>query len=184
LQWVLSWLSAAAFHFHEDFPYSITEKMDYYSVFLSLLLSTYIAAVRMWFGSSVQWRYKRALAAAAVFAALSAAGAAVFLYHMQFVKFDYGLHVAVCAVLMLLHFALYAALWLRGCSAAKYMIVGHLCLFACAPLELARDFPPFFHWIDGHGLWHLAAVPAALCFHLFHLHDLRSFRDMKKNASL
>ena len=45
-------------------------------------------------------------------------------------------------------------------------------------------FPPFFRWIDGHGLWHLAAVPAAFLFHLFHVHDLRIYHEEKKAASI
>jgi hypothetical protein len=179
---MLSWASAAAFHFHEDFPYSITEKLDYYGVFLSLVLSTYIAAVRLGFGAAAQWRIKRVPAAAA--AAAAATAALVFLYRMQFVKFDYGLHVAVCAVLMLLHFVLYVVMWCRGCAAAKFMVMGHVCLFAAAPLEIGRDFAPFFQWVDGHGLWHVAAVPAALLFHMFHVHDLKMFHEVKRAASV
>jgi hypothetical protein len=171
---MLSCASAAAFHFHEDFPYSITEVLDYYGVFLSLVLSTYIAAVRLGFGAAAQWRSKR----------VPAAAAAAFLYRMQFVKFDYGLHVAVCAVLMLLHFVLYVVMWCRGCAAAKFMVMGHICLFAAAPLEIGRDFAPFFQWVDGHGLWHGAAVPAALLFHMFHVHDLKTFHEVKRAASV
>jgi hypothetical protein len=182
VQWILSWASAAAFHFHEDFPYSITEKLDYYGVFLSLVLSTYIAALRLWCGAAVQWRLKRLPVAAS--AAAAAAAACAFLYYMQFVKFDYGLHVAVCAAIMLLHCALYSAMWCRGAAAAKYMVIGHICLFAAAPLEIGKDFPPFFKWIDGHGLWHLAAVPAAYMFHLFHLRDLKIYDELKKAASI
>jgi hypothetical protein len=199
IQWVLSWAAAAAFHFHEDFPYSITEKLDYYGVFLSLVVSVYIAAVRFWFGSAVQWRVKRL--AVATSAAATAGCSAAFLYRMQFVKFDYGLHVTVCAVLMLLHAGIYTTMWLKGCPQARYMVIGHICLFCAAPLEIGRDFPPFFKWIDGHGLWHLAAVsasrpsllsaslpfpqvPAAFMFHLFHLNDLKAYSQAKRAASV
>ena len=183
VQWILSWAAAAAFHFHEDFPYSITEKLDYYGVFLSLLVSTYIACVRLWFGAAVQWRgVKRTRAAAAAVGAAPAA--LLFLYRMQFVKFDYGLHVAVCAMLMLVHAVMYTIMWCRGCAAAKFMLIGHVCLFSAAPLEIGRDFAPFFKWIDGHGLWHLAAVPAAFAFHLFHMHELKAYHEVKRAASV
>ncbi len=182
VQWMLSWASAAAFHFREDFPYSITEKLDYYGVFLSLVTSTYIAALRLWLGSAVQWRIKRLSLVASV--AMVASAGATFLYWMQFVKFDYGLHVAVCALLMLLHCLIYCTMWCRGAASAKYMVLGHICLFCAAPLEIGRDFPPFFGWIDGHGLWHLAAIPAAFLFHMFHVHDLRIYHEEKKAASI
>ena len=70
--------------------------------------------------------------------ALLLVGYARHMIYMHYVKFDYGYHVGLCVT---------AGLWA--------FVIG---VNAAVLLEIL-DFPPLWHVVDAHALWHLCTVP-------------------------
>eukprot|EP00299_Pterocystis_sp_00344_P015868 c7945_g1_i1.p1 GENE.c7945_g1_i1~~c7945_g1_i1.p1 ORF type:complete len:246 (-),score=33.76 c7945_g1_i1:295-1002(-) len=143
--WMFAYFSSTLFHIKET---KLTERMDYFGAFASLIFSTWIAVTRIFppnMHSSL----------AILFTVLP-------LWHiafMTFIKFDYGWHVKLCICIGCLHFIS----WMFWCFLnpsrpyRMYIILNHLTTLVSLPLEL-YDFRPLWGHFDAHSLWHCAGI--------------------------
>lgn len=84
--------------------------------------------------------------------------------HMQFVRFDYGLHVRLCVGAGVAQ----AALWVGWAAAAaprahagRAALAAFVVAIHAAMLLEVFDFPPLRRALDAHACWHLATAPLA-----------------------
>jgi hypothetical protein len=175
--WIFTSASAILLHIHEDRPHFIHEKMDYYGVFVTLCVGVYLAAahlMRLAPGSAS--RFKAKLVACLV--------SASFVLYMQLVHFNYGLHVALCGALMVVMSLMYTAKYIQGKSDhVKPFLYGSLVLMLASPCEFF-DFRPIFGHLDGHALWHLAAIPVAFLWNAFFRADAEIHKGLRVKQAL
>jgi hypothetical protein len=164
--WIFTSVAAVLLHIHEDRPHFVHEKLDYYGVFVTLCIGVYLAAAHL----------IRPVPASALRRAAKSAAFIVcicFISYMQFVHFDYGLHVAICGVLMVALSLLHAVKFFQGKGNhdhVRFFLYGSFVLFLASPCEFF-DFRPIFGHLDGHALWHLAAIPVAFLWYEFFRKD-------------
>ena len=157
-----AWLASAAFHGRDT---RLTERLDYYLAGALVAFTTFLSAARTLRLSG----RPRMLAGALV-----AAATARHLYRMQFVHFDYGLHVRVCIAAGLAQ----AALWLlwaaarapRG-HAGRPWLLAFVALIHASMLFEVLDFAPFRAVLDAHAVWHACTVPLAFVWYRFVAED-------------
>ena len=175
--WIFTSVAAVLLHMHEDRPHFVHEKLDYYGVFATLCISVYLAFAHVMRLAPASPRRR----AAKAIACLAAAG---FIFYMQFVRFNYGLHVAVCAALMVAIALLYTVKLLHlKQHHVRSFLCGSLILLLASPCEFF-DFPPIFSHFDGHALWHLAAIPVAFLWNAFFRKDAELHRGTRVKHAL
>ncbi len=175
--WIFTSVAAILLHVHEDRPLFVHEKMDYYGVFVTLCVGVYLAAahlLRLPPSSASRFRAKCAACALAV----------SFVLYMQLVHFNYGLHVVLCACLMVAISLMYSAKYLHGkCDHVRPFLCGSFILLLASPCEFF-DFRPLFGHLDGHALWHLSAIPVAFLWNAFFRADARLHRELCAKQAL
>jgi hypothetical protein len=175
--WIFTSAAAVLLHVHEDRPHFIHEKMDYYGVFVTLCVAAYLAFVHlMRLAPSSATRSRAKFAACLV--------SVCFILYMQFVHFNYGLHVALCAALMSIISVFYIVKYMQGkCDHVRPFLCGSLVLLLASPCEFF-DFLPIFGHLDGHALWHLAAIPVAFLWNAFFRADAEIHRGLRSKQAL
>ena len=150
-----------------------TERMDYFSATLLVIMSVYMWVIRV-FGSSV-------LRVGPVFVIL----VLFYIYHVYYlvmVRFDYGYNMKAMITIGVTN----SILWLIWCyqtyrrqtyvwKAAVALITGNLLLL----LE-AFDFPPFLWTFDAHSLWHAGTAPLIWLWSSFIFDDLNFMNSKLK----
>jgi hypothetical protein len=175
--WIFTSVSAVLLHIHEDRPHFVHEKLDYYGVFVTLCISAYLAVAHVLRLAPASPR-RRAAKAVTCFVA------ACFVCYMQFVHFNYGLHVGLCAALMVIIALLYTVKLLQGKQDhVRTFLYGSLILLFASPCEFF-DFPPIFGHLDGHALWHLSAIPVAFLWNAFFRKDAEIHRGIRVKHAL
>ena len=85
------------------------------------------------------------------------------MYYMHFFKFDYGYHVGLCVAAGIAQSMLWIGWLLFSAEGRSHPGRRHLWAFVvgvnAAVLFEILDFPPVWHAVDAHALWHLATVP-------------------------
>ena len=157
-----AWLWSAVFHGRDTHA---TERLDYFSAALLIVYNLFISVVRTC-----------GVRSAAAQAGVAAPLAALLGWHwrrMLLVLFDYGRHVLLCVGVG----AATSVLWLGWAARARRhpgrapLLAFLLAVNACMALEIL-DFPPLWHALDAHSLWHAATAPLALLFFRFIAADM------------
>ena len=65
----------------------------------------------------------------------------------------------------------------------RTFLCGSLILLLASPCEFF-DFPPIFGHLDGHALWHLAAIPVAFLWNAFFRKDAELHRGIRVKHAL
>lgn len=156
-----AWLWSAVFHSRDT---RLTERLDYFSAALLIFFNLFLCLVR-----TARLRSAAAMLAAA--APLAAFLASHFRF-MLLVLFDYAYHVKVCIAAG----AAQSALWLGWAAATapagrRHLLAFILLVNACMALEVL-DFPPLWHALDAHSLWHAATAPLVYLFYQFIVADV------------
>lgn len=160
-----AWLWSAVFHGRDT---RLTERLDYFAAALLIFFNLFLCLART-------LRLRSTLALAAAGAPLAAFLASHFRF-MLLVLFDYGYHMKVCIAAGTAQSLLWVgwALAVRPAHAGRrYLLAFVAAVHACMLLEVL-DFPPFFHALDAHSLWHAATAPLVLLFYRFIEADVRS----------
>ena len=166
-----AWTCSTIFHTRDT---DLTEMLDYFSAFLTVLTSLLVCVIRM-----VGVGGNNNVAAGLVIA-LFVAFYSNHVYNMAFIRFDYGYNMKVNVTVGVLN----GLMWL-GWSVLHYSDGGHvkrgvqaiLILSLSVLLELL-DFPPWWWSVDSHALWHAATVPIPFLWFTFAAGDcLKLARD-------
>lgn len=190
LLWIVTFFSAFLFH---TVDITLTERMDYLSVMITLLYNSSISVNRFLSdllpekdnrASSTSEHSRRPLRR--LFSTLIYLAFALFafshVYFMLYIKFDYSYNMKV-AIGCLLLFSSAWCLWslrnLRTHPAAKLHLIGHPLLLLFGALEIF-DFPPVWGVFDGHALWHFLLNIVLYILHSFSISDLY-FHFPKRN---
>jgi hypothetical protein len=175
--WIFTSVSAVLLHIHEDRPHFVHEKLDYYGVFVTLCIALYLAYAHLLRLSPNSPHRRNAKIAACLISVC-------FICYMQFVLFNYGLHVALCGLLMVALTLMYAVNYLQSKRHhCRYFLCGSLVLLAASPCEFF-DFKPIFGHFDGHSLWHLSAIPVAFLWYKFFRMDAEIHRSLNSKQAL
>jgi hypothetical protein len=175
--WIFTSVSAVLLHIHEDRPYFVHEKLDYYGVFVSFCMGVYLAYAHV-LRLAPSSKHRRSAKAVTCFVSVC------FILYMQFVRFNYGLHVALCGALMVIMSLLYAVQFFVGKQDhARYFLYGSLVLIVASPAEFF-DFRPILGFLDGHALWHLAALPTAFLWNDYFRKDAEIHRGVRAKQAL
>jgi hypothetical protein len=132
-----------------------TERLDYFSAGAVMVYDVYLSCLRV-SGVSNGLAKLGALT-------LLVIGYARHMMYMHFVKFDYGYHVGLCVAAGILQSMMWIG-WLSFSSEGRSH-PGRRSLWAfvigvnAAVLLEILDFPPVWHVVDAHALWHLCTVP-------------------------
>lgn len=172
LMWVWTYFWSAAFHFRETV---LTERMDYFSSAIGWLYMVYSGVVHVFRVDDI--RIKIGVAGA------MAVWAVRFIDYMVNVRFDYGYCVQSVAVLVVVHFVMYAS-WIayqaytrsRPWSVLAPCLLCHIVILCACPLELV-DFLPIWNMLDGHSLWHGAGNIVAYAWAAFIVNETRFVID-------
>lgn len=133
----------------------VTERLDYFSAGAVMVFDVYLSCLRV-FGLSSRLTTLGLLA-------LLAFGYFRHMFYMHFVKFDYGYHVGLCVAAGILQSLLWVSWTIFSTEGRSHPRRWSLWAFvigvnAAVLLEIL-DFPPIWHVIDAHALWHLCTVP-------------------------
>ena len=147
-----AWICSTIFHTRDT---DITEMLDYFSAFLTVLTSLLVCVIRIiGIGGNNN-------VAAGLVTAVFVAFYSNHVYNMAFIRFDYGHNMKVNVTVGVLN----GLLWL-GWSGLHYKDGGHVKRGVAAILMLSLsvllellDFPPWLWSVDSHALWHAATVP-------------------------
>ncbi|KAI8897187.1 Per1-like protein [Globomyces pollinis-pini] len=156
-----TWLWSAVFH-SRDLP--LTEKMDYFSAMLGLLVALCYCLHRVF-----RIQYNSTVSVTLQFAFIT-----FFLFHisyLSFYRFDYGYNMIAGVTVGLSH----NLIWVGWSITSKRtyawkMGVVSLLLTGTALLEVF-DFPAFLRLIDAHALWHGSTIPIVTMYWEFLLED-------------
>ncbi|KAI8873720.1 post-GPI attachment to proteins factor 3-like protein [Ramicandelaber brevisporus] len=175
-----TWLWSAVFHVR-DFP--ITEKLDYFSAALSILIGFYGALVRVFHIKQHNTRRNLAILFSLCFMA--------HVSYLSLWKFDYGYNMAACVAVGLLNNAVWIGWSYRQSrrNRAAYAVthprtwlptICVLLLSGAMSLELF-DFAPVWDVFDAHSLWHAATIFIIPLWYDFVLMDLDYLRATTHN---
>jgi len=149
---VNAWTWSAVFHGRD---LRVTERLDYFSAGAVMVFDVYLSCLRV---SGVSNVPARLVALCALVAAYGR-----HMYYMHFFKFDYGYHVCLCVAAGVAQSMLWIG-WLlfsaegRSHPGRRYLWAFVVGVNAAVLFEIL-DFPPVWHAVDAHALWHLATVP-------------------------
>ncbi|KAI8075449.1 Per1-like-domain-containing protein [Gilbertella persicaria] len=174
-----AWLWSTVFHTRDT---SITEKLDYFSAGLYILVGFCVANLRIFYLRQTKaW-------------VLSGVCLMAYLAHITYLssldRFDYGYNMLACIIVG----SLQTHLWLFW-SVAQYTPWGKrerrpfawmagvsVILVSCAMALEVFDFPPYQQVLDAHSLWHAATIPLAPLFYRFLLRDTELETSVSKFA--
>ena len=163
-----AWVWSTVFHTRDT---DITEMLDYFSAFSTVLASLLVCCLRMVGTDNIK---------AVIITALCVAFFSNHVYNMAFVSFDYGYNMKVnvgVGVLNGLAWLAWAYTHYQDGPHVKRGVLTILCLSLGVLLELL-DFPPLLWVLDSHALWHLTTVPLPLLWYRFAAGDcLKLARD-------
>jgi hypothetical protein len=158
-----AWLWSSVFH-TRDTP--LTEKLDYFSAGLAILIGLYMGTCRVFYVRSAR-QQKIYLACVGV----------LFLLHVSYLnsgpRFDYTYNMAACATVGMLHnliWCVWAGRQWKRRPYAWHIVVLVFSLVAAMLLELF-DFPPWAWTFDAHSLWHAATAILVPYWYKFLLED-------------
>ena len=160
---ILVWICSAIFH-GRDWP--VTEKMDYFSAMLSILVTLLYTFHRL--GGMKLWSPLSIITIMIL--------SAFYVFHvsyLSFYKFDYGYNMKASVSLGLLHSFLWL-IWViinfktRSYAWKKARIV---ILLALAMSMEFLDFAPLFGIFDAHSLWHMLTIPIVQLHWNFSIED-------------
>ena len=151
-----SWFWSAVFHSRDTY---ITERLDYISADLSVFVGLYVSVVCTLGHMDIT---KLLMCAVPVYTVL-----AVLVYHMLFVKFDYGLNVMVCLLAGVVQQLLWCIWALYQRHPGLKQLFTFVLLINCALGLEVFDFPPVGGLLDAHASWHLCTVPLTYLWYAF-----------------
>jgi len=152
-----AWLWSFMFHARDTF---FTERMDYFSACFTILYGTYAAFVTIVYPRKPQPAAFNIFLVVILFFARH-------IYHMHFVKFDYGYNMSVNIALSMgftIMWIVYAVKKRKQHRSAWKFTIASLGLVLASALEIF-DFPPMHDLVDAHALWHLATPPLCYLFY-------------------
>ena len=158
---VNAWWWSAVFHARDTY---VTERFDYLSADVSILLGLYVSLVRTLGLKSMRSRFSLAILL------LTAAG--MHFYHMLKVKFDYGLNVMLCAAVGILQQLMWCIWALKQDHPQKQRLFLFVVLINGALCLEILDFPPVMGLLDAHALWHLCTIPLTYMWYAFAFADV------------
>ncbi len=157
-----AWWWSAVFHSRDT---HVTERLDYLSADVSIVIGLYVSIVRVLGVTSLQSRLTWAVPLA--FATV------IHFYYMLFIKFDYGFNVTLCVSVGVLQQVMWCTWALMNSHPCKRQLVAFVVLInATLSLEIL-DFPPIIGFLDAHALWHLCTVPLIYLWYCFILADAK-----------
>ena len=157
-----AWWWSAVFHSRDTY---VTERLDYLSADVSIVIGLYVSIIRVLGVSSLQSRL--AWAVPLVFATV------VHFHYMLFVKFDYGFNVILCVLVGVLQQVMWCTWALMNSHPCKRQLVAFVVLINAALSLEILDFPPIMGFLDAHALWHLCTVPLIYLWYCFILADAK-----------
>lgn len=156
-----AWWWSAVFHARDTY---LTERFDYLSADISMLIGLYVSFVRTCRIHSAQ--------AQLLLAVLLIGAAAWHFHYMLLVKFDYGFNVMVCVVVGVLQQCMWCTWAWRQQHPQKMQLFCFVVLInAALSLELL-DFAPLAELLDAHASWHFCTVPLIYMWYRFILADV------------
>ncbi|KAG7089598.1 hypothetical protein E1B28_011265 [Marasmius oreades] len=199
-----TWVWSAIFH-TRDTP--VTEKLDYYSAALTILIALYFTTIRIFhlYSPSPRLTLRNGSRSASPKLKLWTAFCIVlYVAHVSYLtflpRFDYTYNVIFNLIIGLTHNALWLIYSLPSSlslirrfpnrpksyrppflGSALYLVV---LTTAATALELF-DFPPVARTIDAHSLWHLCTVPIAIYWYHFLVKDAKheSWRELQQQRT-
>merc|ERR1719323_1068518 len=155
---LIAWTCSTIFHYR-DTP--VTEMMDYFTAFLTVLTSLLACVLRM-LGTQNTGSVMVVTAAFLAFYSNH-------VYNMAFIRFDYGYNMKVnvgVGVLNGVMWLVWSLLHYSDGPHVKRGVIAIIMLSLSLSLELL-DFAPLMWTLDSHSLWHLATVPIPLLWFRF-----------------
>ncbi|ODQ66335.1 Per1-like protein, partial [Nadsonia fulvescens var. elongata DSM 6958] len=149
-----TWIWSAIFHTRD---FVLTERLDYFSAALTMMVSFFVCAIRMFSLAGPQQKKARyALALVCSFLYLSHVS------YLSLVKFSYSYNMAANVAVGLIQTLMWTIFSLREYIRTKRLsalvpLATVWSITAASSLELF-DFPPWWYIVDAHSLWHLATV--------------------------
>ncbi|KAJ3909016.1 Per1-like protein [Lentinula edodes] len=186
-----TWIWSSIFH-TRDTPF--TEKMDYFSAALTILVALYFTVIRLFHfyapTSSLTLAHEHRSKDKTLLRLWTAACVLTFLGHISYLSllkhFDYSYNLIFNLVIGLAHNALwlcysfpYSISFLRRFPGRSKRYRPHFVykpavlvslIVAAMALELL-DFPPWALILDAHSLWHLSTAPIAYLWYQFLIED-------------
>ncbi|THV06924.1 Per1-like protein [Dendrothele bispora CBS 962.96] len=185
-----TWVWSAIFH-TRDTP--TTEKLDYFSAALTILLALYFTVIRLFHlytPPRLSLATERSSQKTATLKLWTTLCAIAFICHISYLtllpRFDYFYNVVFNLIIGLTHNALWLVYSLPASlplirrfpnrpKTYRPRFVGKAAILvffttAATGLELF-DFPPFGRMIDAHALWHLSTAPIAVYWYRFLVED-------------
>ncbi|KAJ3362482.1 Post-GPI attachment to proteins factor 3 [Kappamyces sp. JEL0680] len=162
---VNTWVWSAVFH-TRDFP--ITEKLDYFSAMLGLLVALFYGIHRIFSIKLESW----------ISSLLALLFIGFYLWHisyLSFFRFDYGYNMKASITVAILHSIFWMGWYVRFQRSVPHawkIAVVVLLLTTAALLEVF-DFAPLWGAFDAHSLWHAATIPCVRLYWDFLLEDSR-----------
>jgi hypothetical protein len=175
------WIWSSVFH-TRDRPW--TEKLDYFSVALSMICNLYLAVVRIAGLHPSQnqrdqtdyHRFTRYFLAILL--------SAIFVSHVSYLtlwRFDYGYNMAFNMSVGLLHNLVWGAWTFYQFRVPKkqrspyfWMPLAVLTLLSSLTALELLDFPPIYRALDAHALWHASTIMVVKWWYVALLRDARS----------
>jgi len=152
--WAFAYANSTIFHVQTaTYNNFVVQCMDYFPVILALSYMDYCAVIRIFEVTD----FKRFLVAIPFVLAYVR-----YIYYMTCVLFDFGWHVNLSVILLVIHTLLWAPYCVlhRDRPYAKWFWLSSLSIALAAPLEIF-DFPnraALLGHFDAHSLWHAAGV--------------------------
>ena len=156
-----AWFWSAVFHARDSY---LTERFDYLSADISMLIGLYVSFVR-----TCRFYSTRAQLLLVV---LLIAAAACHFHYMLLVKFDYGLNVMLCVAVGVLQQLMWCTWAWRQQHPQKMHLFSFVVLINAALSLEILDFAPLAGLLDAHALWHLCTVPLIYVWYRFVLADV------------
>jgi len=160
--------SATLFHI-KDTPF--TERLDYYTAFLSILYILWSSIVRVFWTERTLSR---------VIVGLPIALYSLYhLHYMQYVSFDYGYNMLVLVLVGIADSLLWFGWWFKTRYPHGSKVVGFKFLMALCALFEVFDFAPLGGYVDAHAIWHACMIIIAAWQTQFLVLDAQYFQTKK-----
>ncbi len=157
-----AWWWSAVFHSRDTY---VTERLDYLSADLSIMIGLYVSIVRIFGVARLQSRLLCAVPLILV--------TAIHFHHMLFVRFDYGFNVMLCIVAGVLQQVMWCTWAMHNRHPCRKQLFTFVLLINAALSLEVLDFPPVGGYLDAHALWHLCTVPLIYLWYKFVFADIK-----------
>lgn len=170
-----AWIWSTVFH-TRDLP--VTELFDYGFAY-SMVLSSFVCMV-------LRMTYKRSLM---IRGTIAISCVLYFLNHFYYLsqgKFDYQFNMKINIITGILGGTgwLFWYMFSRSKKMYAWKVLAFQLLAALSLILEVNDFPPLFHTLDAHSLWHLSTVPLTILFYNFVIDDCVSLRTEESELLL